>query len=76
MEVQWRVLYILEETKPFVKKHSAFIEQERNQKSKCLLNKVDLFVSLTRCICLLDRICLYVARADPGFWKGGGVGCG
>ena len=37
---------ILEETtKPFVKKHSAFIE--RNQKSKCLLDKVGLFVSLT-----------------------------
>ena len=49
-----------ETTKPFVKKHSAFIKQERNQKSECLLNKVGLFVSLARFICLLDRICLYV----------------
>ena len=39
---------ILEEiTKPFVKKHSAFIEQEQNQNSKFLLNKFGLFVSLT-----------------------------
>ena len=45
---------------PFVKKHSAFIEQEWNQKSECLLNQVGLFVSLTRFICLMDRICLYV----------------
>ena len=49
-----------ETTKPFVKKHSVFIDQERNQKSECLLNKVGLFVSLKRFICLLDRICLYV----------------
>ena len=63
-----------ETTKPFVKKHSVFIEQERNQKSECLLNKVGLFVSLTRFICLLDRICLYVqgskfAKKNTCAWR-------